>query len=143
MDLASAEAGRRGDNSVDTVDVLVGMLREGKESIAWHVLVFQCPVPVDVNLVLDARPAVCDVADVSLTELVSQSLLEAKWLNHNYVGTEHLLLAICALVRSRAARLLTASGNRPVQVCSYVLDILGHFDLERWLADHPDAAQSR
>ena len=143
MDLASAEAARRDDNSVDTVDVLVGMLREGKKSVAGNVLSFHCSVPVDVDLVLAARPAVCDVADVSLTELVSQSMLEAKWLNHNYVGTEHLLLAVCALVRSRAARLLTALGNGPVQVCSHVLDILGHFELERGLADHPDAAQSR
>src|ERR1700734_3071395 len=91
MDLASAEAARRDDNSVDTVDVLVGMLREGKKSVAGNVLSFHCSVPVDVDLVLAARPAVCDVADVSLTELVSQSMLEAKWLNHNYVGTEHLL----------------------------------------------------
>ncbi len=143
VDLASAEAARRGDNSVDTVDVLVGMLREGKKSIAGNVLSFHCAVPVDVDLVLAARPAVCDVPDVTLAELVSQSRVEVKWLNHNYVGTEHLLLAVCALVRSRASRLLTALGNGPVQVCSHVLDILGHFELERWLADHPDAAQSR
>ena len=143
MDLASAEAAPRGDDSVDTVDVLVGMLREGKESIAWHVLSHHCSVSVDVDLVLAARQAVSDVPDVGLAELVSQSLREAKWLNHNYVGTEHLLLAVCALVRSRAARLLATSGNSPVQICSHVLDILGHFELERWLADHPDAAQSR
>jgi hypothetical protein len=143
MDLASAEAARRGDDSVDTVDVLVGMLREGKKSIAGNVLSFHCSVPVDVDLVLAGRQAVCDVPDVTLADLVSQSLLEVRWRNHNYVGTEHLLLAVCALVRSRGARLLTALGNRPVQVCSHVLDILGHFELDRWVADHPDAAQSR
>jgi ATP-dependent Clp protease ATP-binding subunit ClpC len=143
MNLASAEAARRGDDSVDTVDVLVGMLREGNESVAWHVLSLHCSVSVDVNLVLAGRQTVCDMSDVSFAEFVSQSLLEAKWLNHNYVGTEHLLLAVCALVRSRAARLLTASGNGPAQICSHVFDILGHFELERWLVDHPDAAQSR
>ncbi len=143
MSLASAEAARRGDDSVDTVDVLVGMLREGKKSIAWHVLSHHCSVPVDVDHVLAARQAVCAISDVPLAEFVSQSHLEVKWLGHSYVGTEHLLLAVCALVRSRAARLLTASGNPPVQVCSHVLDILGHFELERWLVDHPDAAPSR
>jgi ATP-dependent Clp protease ATP-binding subunit ClpC len=144
MRLASEEAARRGDDSVDTVDVLVGMLREGKESVAWHVLSVHCSVSVDVSLVVTGRQSVCDVPDVALAEFVAQSLLEAKWLNHRYVGTEHLLLAVCALVRSRAARLLTASGNGPVQICSHILDILGHFEsLDRWLVDHPDAAQSR
>jgi ATP-dependent Clp protease ATP-binding subunit ClpC len=146
MNLASAEAARRGDDSIDTVDVLVGMLREGKESVAWHVLSFHCSVPVDVDLVLAARQAVCDLPDVAFEELISQSLLEAKWLDHRYVGTEHLLLAVCALVRSRAARLLADSGNGPVQVCSHILDIVGRArddELERWLVDHPDAAQSR
>jgi len=145
MNLASAEAARRGDDSVDTVDVLMGMLREGKVSVAWHVLSFHCSVPVDVDLVLAARQAVCDMPDVALAEFVSQSLLEAKWLDHRYVGTEHLLLAICALVRSRAARLLAASGNGPVQICSHVLSILGPArddELERWLVDHPDTASS-
>jgi len=145
MNLAAAEAARRGDESVDTVDVLVGMLREGKESVAWHVLSYHCSVSVDVDLVLAGRQAVCDVPDIALAEFVSQSLLEAKWLDHHYVGTEHLLLAACALVRSRAARLLAASGNGPAQICSHVLDIVGRardHELERWLVDHPDTAQS-
>jgi ATP-dependent Clp protease ATP-binding subunit ClpC len=146
MNLASVEAARRADDSVDTVDVLVGMLREGKESVAWHVLSVHCSVSVDINLVLAGRQAVCDVSDVPLAEFVSQSLLEAKWLDHRYVGTEHLLLAVCALFRSRAARLLAASGNGPVQICSHVLGIVGRArddELDRWLVDHPDAAQSR
>jgi ATP-dependent Clp protease ATP-binding subunit ClpC len=139
--LATAEAARRGESVADTVDLLVGMLRERK-GVAGHVLAFFCSVELD--LVLGARESVCADPDVSLAEVESRCRIEAAWLDHNYVGTEHLLLAVCCLDKSRGARLLTGLGQHPVQVCSYVLEILGTSDdWERWLVDHPHMAHGR
>jgi hypothetical protein len=138
MYLASAEAARRGEDSPDTVDMLVGMLREA-DGIAGHVLAHDS---VEVDLVLGARDSVCGEPDVSLADVESRSLIEAAWLHHRYVGTEHLLLAVCCLNKSRGARLIAGLGKHPVQICWFVLQILGHFDeWERWLAEHPDVAR--
>jgi ATP-dependent Clp protease ATP-binding subunit ClpC len=139
--LATAEAVLRGESVADTVDLLVGMLREGK-GIAGHVLAFFSGVELD--LILGARDSVRGVPDVSLADVESRCLIEAAWLHHNYVGTEHLLLAVCCLDKSRGARLLATLGKHPVQVCSYVFDILGTSDdWERWLVDHPHMAHGR
>jgi ATP-dependent Clp protease ATP-binding subunit ClpC len=139
--LATAEAALRGESVADTVDLLVGMLREG-EGVAWHVLAFFSSVELD--LVLGARDSVCTDPDVSLADVESRSLFEATWLDHHYVGTEHLLLAVCCLDKSRGARLLAGLGKHPVQVCSYVFEILGPIDgWERWLVDHPHMAHGR
>jgi hypothetical protein len=141
IDLASAEAAQRGDDSVDTVDILVGMLREGN-GIAGYVLSHFDSI--DVDLVLGARDSVCGDPDVTLPNVESRSRMEAAWFDHRYPGTEHLLLALCCLNKSRGARLLAGLGKHPVQICSFVVDILGHTDRwERWLVDHPDAAHGR
>jgi ATP-dependent Clp protease ATP-binding subunit ClpC len=135
MDLASAEARRRGTDVVDTGDVLVGLIREGN-GIAGHVL---SDDSVTVELVVGARGAVSAGSDVTLAGIESQGLLEAAWLRHDYVGTEHLLLALCCLKAGKAAQLLTNLGKRPVELCSFVLEILGHHEeWERWLLDHRD-----
>jgi hypothetical protein len=55
---------------------------------------------------------------------------------------EHLLLAVCCLSNSRGARLLGELGKQPLQLCLFVLEILGRRDeWERWLAGHPEGAQ--
>ncbi len=136
--LATAEAQARGDSVADTVDLLVGMLREG-QGVAWHALAFFSSVELD--LVLGARESVCAEQDASLADVESRCRIEAAWLHHRYVGTEHLLLAVCCLDKSRGARLLAGLGTHPVQVCSYVLDIVGPVNgWERWLVDHPHMA---
>lgn len=140
IDLASAEAAHRGDDLVDTVDILVGMLREGN-GIAGHALAQDS---IEVDLVLGARDSVCADPDADLADIESRSLIEASWFNHRYVGTEHLLLALCCLTKSRGSRLLAGLGKRPVQICAFVIDILGYTDeWERWLVDHPDVAHDR
>jgi ATP-dependent Clp protease ATP-binding subunit ClpC len=140
--LATAEAAGRGESMADTVDLLVGMLREGG-GVAWHVLAFFSSVALEA--VLGARESTCAEPDVSLADVESRCRIEATWLDHHYPGTEHLLLAVCCLDKSRGARLLTQLGKQPVQVCSSVFDILGHSDdWERWLADdHPQMAPGR
>jgi ATP-dependent Clp protease ATP-binding subunit ClpC len=139
--LATAEAARRGESVADTVDLLVGMLREEK-GIAGHVLASFSSVELD--LVLGARESVGADPDVSLADVESRCMFEVAWLHHHYAGTEHLLLAVCCLDKSRGARLLAGLGTHPVQVCSYVFDILGTSDdWERWLVDHPHMAHGR
>jgi ATP-dependent Clp protease ATP-binding subunit ClpC len=140
IDLASVEAAGRGDELVDTVDVVVGMLREGN-GVAAHVLRENS---IGLDAVRRARDSVCDKPDVPLADVESRSLIEADWLGHRYPGTEHLLLAVCCLDKSRGARLLACLGHHPVQLCSDVIDMLGHTDdWERWLVTHPGISSGR
>jgi hypothetical protein len=89
--------------------------------------------------VLKSRKSFSTESDVTLPEVESRCLVEAKWLTHNYVGTEHLILAVCSFSDCRAAKVLTEMGAPPREVCRDVLHLLGHeSQFDQWLADHPE-----
>ncbi len=136
IELAGDEATRLGDSDVGTVHVLLGMIREHK-GIAGHVL---------ADAGLDAEKIDCHLAeydtasatiDATLDQLAAAATEAAEWLGHRYPGTEHLLLGLCTLQDSDAVHLLRAIGIAPRRLCNDVLSILGHFDEDRWLQDHP------
>jgi PII-like signaling protein len=123
---------------IDSVDVLLAMLHETK-GVAGNVL---------MQLGVDQRTFVRCLRDEAsrdvpsrqfLADLEAKSQAEAKWLDHDYAGTEHLLLALCEIRPSAATDVLMRLGVQPREVCNEVLNILGHQDdWQRWLADHPD-----
>jgi PII-like signaling protein len=132
----SATASRR--VFIDSVDVLLAMLRES-EGIAGRVL---GDLRIDMDTVeqcLRAEVSRDEPSDVYREALEAKSLASAKWLGHDYVGTEHLLLALCEIRPSAATDILMRLGTQPREICKDVLEILGHQDdWQRWLADHPD-----
>ena len=134
VELASGEATRLGDGSVNTIHLLVGMLREG-EGVAGKVL---AEFDVNVDTVLGAYKLMGSESDATLEDVESQCLIEAEWFNHRYAGTEHLLLGVCCLTNCRAAKLLTDIGKPPVELCQLVVEVVGHgHEWKRWLVDHP------
>ena len=77
--------------------------------------------------------------DSFIRSLDAKSLAAAKWLGHNYAGTEHLLMALCQIRPSAATDILMRYGAQPRDICHQILGVLGHQDdWQRWLADHPD-----
>jgi hypothetical protein len=117
------------------VHLLVGMLREGG-GVAGSVLASH---NIDAEAVLKSRKSFSTESDVTLPEVESRCLVEAKWLTHNYVGTEQLNLAVCSFSDCRAAKVLTEMGAPPREVCRDVLHLLGHeSQFDQWLADHPE-----
>jgi ATP-dependent Clp protease ATP-binding subunit ClpC len=139
VDLASKEAAQLGDASVNTVHLLVGMLREGK-GVASNVLAQN---DIDVDTVLDAYKSNDNEADATLENVESSCLVEAEWFGHNYVGTEHLLLGICSLADCKAVKLLSGIGKPPVELCQHVVELVGYgHEWERWLSDHPKLSEN-
>ena len=135
VDLATTEAAQLGDTSVDTVHLLVGMLREGS-GVAGSVLSSH---NIDAEAVLKSCKSFSTDSDVTLPEVESRCLFEADWLKHNYVGTEHLILSVCSFSDCRAARVLADIGTPPHEVCRDVLHLLGHEqNYEQWLAEQPE-----
>jgi PII-like signaling protein len=123
---------------VDSVDVLLAMLRENT-GVAGGVL-SHLNVEVDtVERCLRDQVSRDEPSAAYLAALDARSLAEAKWLDHDYAGTEHLLLALCEIRPSAATDVLTRLGVQPRDICKEVLELLGHHDdWQRWLADHPD-----
>jgi uncharacterized protein len=123
---------------VDSVDVLLAMLRENT-GVAGSVL---AGLNVDVETIeqcLRDQFSRDEPSAAYLKSLAVKSLAEAKWLGHNYAGTEHLLLALCEIRPSAATDVLTRLGVQPRDICKELLQLLGHDDdWQRWLADHPD-----
>jgi PII-like signaling protein len=122
----------------DSVDVLLAMLCESK-GIAGKAL---SELGIDCGVLersLREEVSRDEHANEYLAELESKSLDNAKWLEHDRIGTEHLLLALCQIRPSAASDILMRLGAPPREICKQVLDTGGHSDdWQRWLADHPD-----
>jgi PII-like signaling protein len=123
---------------IDSVDVLLAMLGEG-DGIAANVLRRLGVEPKTVERSLRESVSRDEPSNAFVTTLDAKSLAAAKWLEHDYPGTEHLLLALCEIRPSAATDILTRLGAQPRDICNEIIGILGRSeDWQGWLADHPD-----
>ena len=138
IDAAKRSAAKSRRVYIDSVDVLLALLNE-PSGIAEQVL---RKLGVESQLVVRSlRDSVIrdETSDIFASRLDEKSVAAAKWLDKQSSGSEHLLLAICQIRPSTATDILTRLGAQPRDICSEVLEILGHSDdWQRWLADHPD-----
>jgi len=123
---------------IDSVDILLALLCESKgiASRALSNMGIDCRI---VERTLRETVSRDETSAEFLKALEAKSKAAAKWLDHNVVGTEHLLLALCQIRPSAATDILTRLGAQPRDICKEVLTILDHAeDWQGWLADHPD-----
>jgi ATP-dependent Clp protease ATP-binding subunit ClpC len=131
--LAKDQARRLGHDHLGTEHVLLGLIAEGG-GVAANILKH---LDVDLNKArtqverlvqrgssADKNRKLCDTPEFN--KLIEHSLVEARDLNHHYVGTEHLLLGLLRDDKSVAATALTSSGIQLDEVRSEVLGLLGH-----------------
>jgi hypothetical protein len=120
MQLANQEAQRLNRRAVGTEHILLALLREGT-GVAANVL---------VNLELNSGPAMETPHSLPLTaratRTIEHSLEEASSLDHHYVGTEHLLLALLHDPENTAVQILDTFGLKPAEIRREVLNLLGH-----------------
>ncbi|NET40998.1 ATP-dependent Clp protease ATP-binding subunit [Okeania sp. SIO2B3] len=129
--LAQEEARRLGHNFVGTEQILLGLISEGT-GIAAKVL-----KEYNVNL-KDARNEVEQIigrgsgftpAEIPFTPRVKRmlevSLEEARKLDHNYIGTEHLLLALLQDSEGVAAKVLDNLGVDRSKIRTQIIRSLG------------------
>jgi PII-like signaling protein len=123
---------------VDSVDVLLAMLGEtrGLAENALRHLGIDCRA---VKRLLHETVSRDELSAAYLKALTAKSTAAAKWLEDEYIGAEHLLLALCQIRPSVATDILTRLGAQPRDICQEVLTVVGHDgDWQRWLADHPE-----
>jgi uncharacterized protein len=138
IEAAKKSASKARHAFADSVDVLLAMLCESK-GIATQAL---AALGIDCESVSrNLRDAVNrdESSRNYIATLEKKSAAAAKWLDHDEISSEHLLLALCEIRPSAATDTLTRLGAQPRDICGEVLKLIGHEeDWQRWLADHPE-----
>ncbi len=129
--LAQEEAKRLNHNYVGTEHILLGLLREG-EGIAAKVLV-KLGVKLDdlrkkIEKIVGKGTEEVDLVGITprTKRVFELSFVEARRLGHNYVGTEHMLLALIREGEGVAAKVLADMAVDGDQVHGEVLNLLGN-----------------
>jgi hypothetical protein len=136
MQLANQEAQRFNHEYVGTEHVLLGLIKEGT-GVAANVLlnldVHLRKVRQEVEKVVQAGPELVTMGKLPQTPraklAISYAIEEAQHLDHNYVGTEHLLLGLLREQEGTAAQVLMNLGLKLEVVRKEVLKVLGRSKL--------------
>src|SRR5262245_10552962 len=133
MQLANQEAMRFNHEYIGTEHVLLGLVKEGA-GVAANVLmnldIDLRRVRLEVERIVQAGPDISFKGKLPQTprskRVIEFSIEEARNLNHNYVGTEHLLLGLIREEEGVAAQVLLNLGLKLERVRDEVLKLLGH-----------------
>lgn len=136
INLAAESAMELGHNYVGTEHMLLGLIKEG-DGVAAKILesndINEENVTEAIREMLGTGEPVKKMPN-SFTPrtkyVVQRSAVEARRLGHNYVGTEHLLIALLRETSSIAAKILISLGANPQKLYSDVLNMLSDDDGE-------------
>lgn len=117
ISLANQEAQQFGHEYVGTEHLLWGLAKEVHgvaAAVLEHFNVDLKPLRREVESLLEGRPHVEVTEKLAQTEqtkdVIHNAIEEARALHHNYVGTEHLLLALMRDGKTISAKVLTNLG---------------------------------
>ena len=133
MQLANQEAQRFNHEYIGTEHVLLGLVKEGS-GVAANVLknldVDLRKIRLEVEKLVQSGPEMVTMGKLPQTprakKVLEYSMEEARSLNHNYVGTEHILLGLLREQEGVAAQVLMNLGMKLEDVREEVLNLLGH-----------------
>lgn len=137
MQLANQEAQRFNHEHIGTEHILLGLVKEGS-GVAANVLknmgVDLRKIRLEIEQIVHPTPVTGDDMvtmgklphTLRAKKVVEYSIEEARNLNHNYVGTEHMLLGLLAENEGIAAQVLMNLGVKLENMREEVLNLLGH-----------------
>jgi ATP-dependent Clp protease ATP-binding subunit ClpC len=133
MQLANQEAQRFNHEYIGTEHILLGLIKEGS-GVAANVLknldVDLRKIRLEVEKLVQSGPDMVTMGKLPQTprakKVIEYSMEEARNLNHNYVGTEHILLGLLREQEGVAAQVLMNLGLKLDEVREEVLNLLGH-----------------
>ncbi|MHB1036739.1 MAG: ATP-dependent Clp protease ATP-binding subunit [Pirellulales bacterium] len=137
MQLANQEAQRFNHEYIGTEHILLGLIKEGS-GVAANVLknldVDLRKIRLEVEKLVQSGPDMVTMGKLPQTprakKVIEYSMEEARNLNHNYVGTEHILLGLLREQEGVAAQVLMNLGLKLEEVREEVLNLLGHGAVE-------------
>jgi len=133
MQLANQEAQRFNHEYIGTEHILLGLVKEGS-GVAANVLknldVDLRKIRIEVEKIVQTGPDMVTMGKLPQTprakKVIEYAMDEARNLNHNYVGTEHLLLGLLREQEGVAAQVLMNLNMKLEDVRDEVLNLLGH-----------------
>src|SRR5438045_481796 len=133
MQLANQEAQRFNHEYIGTEHILLGLVKEGS-GVAANVLknldIDLRKIRLEVEKIVQSGPDMVTMGKLPQTprakKVIEYALEETARLNHNYVGTEHLLLGLLREQDGVAAQILTNLGLTLEGARDEVLKLLGH-----------------
>ena len=133
MQLANQEAQRFNHEYIGTEHILLGLVKEGS-GVAANVLrnldIDLRKIRLEVEKLVQSGPEMVTIGKLPHTprakKVIEYSMEEARNLNHNYVGTEHILLGLLREQDGVAAQVLMNLGMKLEDVREEVLSLLGH-----------------
>ncbi len=136
MNLALSGAEDLGHTYVGSEHVLLGLLREGS-GVAAVVLEELGIFADDLDNLIKNEMGVGPKTSLSPSDftprtkrVLQNAVVQAAGLGHNYVGTEHLLLALIAEADSYAVRFLSELGTSPRNILDKLNDSFGEYQSE-------------
>src|SRR5215471_13628428 len=132
MALANQEAQRFNHEYIGTEHILLGLVKEGSgvgANVLKNLDVDLRKVRLEVEKLVKAGPEMVTMGKLPQTprakKVIEYAIEEARNLNHNYVGTEHLLLGLLREHDGVAAQVLMNLGLKLEEVREEVLNLLG------------------
>ena len=135
MALANQEAQRFNHEYIGTEHILLGLVKEGSgvgANVLKNLDVDLRKVRLEVEKLVKSGPETVTMGKLPQTprakKVIEYAIEEARNLNHNYVGTEHLLLGLLREQDGVAAQVLMNLNLRLEDVREEVLNLLGATD---------------
>ena len=132
MALANQEAQRFNHEYIGTEHILLGLVKEGSgvgANVLKNLDVDLRKVRLEVEKLVKSGPDMVTMGKLPQTprakKVIEYAIEEARSLNHNYVGTEHLLLGLLRENDGVAAQVLMNLGLKLEDVREEVLNLLG------------------
>ncbi len=132
MAIANQEAQHLGHEYIGTEHILLGLIKEGS-GVAMNVLknlrVDLVGMCAEIEKLVRRGPDALSAAKLPqrphAKKAIEYAIQEARGLNHNYVGSEHLLLGLLREHDGVAGQVLTSLGLKLEEVRKGVLSLLG------------------
>jgi ATP-dependent Clp protease ATP-binding subunit ClpC len=132
MALANQEAQRFNHEYIGTEHILLGLVKEGSgvgANVLKNLGIDLRKVRLEVEKLVKSGPEMVTMGKLPQTprakKVIEYAIEEARNLNHNYVGTEHLLLGLLREQDGVAAQVLLNLGLKLEEVREEVLNLLG------------------
>jgi ATP-dependent Clp protease ATP-binding subunit ClpC len=133
MQLANYEAQLTNHECIGAEHILLGLMKEG-EGVAAHVLkllhvdiqkvrveIDKIAPPGQNEVLMGTKPMTADAQQV-----IENAMQALRDLNHNYIGTEHLLIGLMRQNEGTATDVLAKLGVNREIVIEETLNLLGH-----------------
>jgi ATP-dependent Clp protease ATP-binding subunit ClpC len=132
MALANQEAQRFNHEYIGTEHILLGLVKEGNgvgANVLRNLDVDVKKLRLEIEKLVKSGPDMVSMGKLPQTprakKVIEYAIEEARSLNHNYVGTEHILLGLLRETEGIAAQVLMNLGLKLEDVRQEVLNLLG------------------